>query len=305
MAGGYKNKTWVNGSPPQLNADDLNLFKNEPNNLSTSAGITPDNADAQQTAKSVSTYSGTGDFYTESGAANAYVLSPIGAQLAPPILTTGMRVRFAPANSNTGASTVNVDGLGVKNIKINNGTTDPGPNILQNGIFITLVYDGTSFLADTAFATQRIIYDERPLPESRGTFGTGGDNVISGIVDMNPSLASSVWDNSVLANGKVFLRIMGFDFNTSANLFKIITQTPTTVFEHQLGGWGDSGVGKGSYTYIDLSAGSVTSLDLTVTSLLGINTTNEAASSFWDLLWNPTGTVSAGTSMSSSIVVEI
>ena len=50
----------------------------------------------------------------DSGSANAYVVT-----MSPPVteLTVGMEIRFTPAATNTGASTLNLDGLGASNIQ--------------------------------------------------------------------------------------------------------------------------------------------------------------------------------------------
>ncbi len=49
-------------------------------------------------------------------------------------------------NANTGAATLNVDGLGVKPIK-KNVTEDLGAGDISDGLIIELIYDGTSFQA--------------------------------------------------------------------------------------------------------------------------------------------------------------
>jgi len=143
MALGYKNKTWVNNSPPQETSEDLNLWKNESINLISSSGQTPDNAIADQQAKAVAQYAATGDFYTDSGVADAYALNPIGSgpQNTPISYIDGMRIRFVPGNDNTGASTINVNSLGVKDIKSIDGTTDPIPAIIKSGVGIEMFYD--------------------------------------------------------------------------------------------------------------------------------------------------------------------
>lgn len=71
----------------------------------------------------ISRYLGSGDFYTDSGAANAYVLTPTTGKVGPSGYSDGMRVRFIANNNNTGiAVTVNVNGLGVKSIVRANGS---------------------------------------------------------------------------------------------------------------------------------------------------------------------------------------
>ena len=112
-------KNWIDNSPPQVNDVDLNGFKEENNNLIVSAGIGLSIADHTQTSKAIAEYSAHGDFYTDTGAANAYVLSAQGSKYPPVGYEDGMRVRFRPANTNTGSKTitVNVSGLGAKNIR--------------------------------------------------------------------------------------------------------------------------------------------------------------------------------------------
>jgi hypothetical protein len=63
-----------------------------------------------------------GDFYSDSGIANAYAVSVIGSKQGPAALHDGMMVRFRPGNSNTTASTVNVNSLGNKDIVREDGS---------------------------------------------------------------------------------------------------------------------------------------------------------------------------------------
>lgn len=57
---------------------------------------------------------------------------------------TGMRISFNPSANNTGASTVNLNGLGVKTIK-KFATIDLITDDLKSGIPTVLIYDGTNF----------------------------------------------------------------------------------------------------------------------------------------------------------------
>lgn len=122
-------KTWVDDSLPQCSAADLNGFKNENNNLINSADITPNTGDNFQTTQAVAAYAGAGDAYNDTGAANAYVLTPIGNRKSPGDYIDELRVRFVPLNSNTGASTINLDGIGVKSIK-----TESGDDLISGSI---------------------------------------------------------------------------------------------------------------------------------------------------------------------------
>lgn len=80
-------------------------------------------------------------YAADSGVADAYVatLSPI-----PAAYTAGMQVLLKAGNANTGAATINVNSLGVKNIKLAAGSDPAGNDILAGGIY-NLVYDGTNF----------------------------------------------------------------------------------------------------------------------------------------------------------------
>jgi hypothetical protein len=126
-------KTWVDNSPPQVTASDLNGFENENNNLIESVGMSLNTTDNFQTAKAVAAYAANGDFYTDSGTANAYVLSVqsngSNPYLAPPSYFKGMRLRFFTSNKNTGASTVNAAGLGNLTIILPSGNALTGGEI--------------------------------------------------------------------------------------------------------------------------------------------------------------------------------
>jgi len=71
----------------------------------------------------MATYASGGDYYTDSGSANAYALNIIGSKQSPHVYFDGMIVRFRPTNANSGASTVNINSLGLKDIVYQDGTT--------------------------------------------------------------------------------------------------------------------------------------------------------------------------------------
>lgn len=81
-------------------------------------------------------------FWADSGAANAYVITPVPAITA---LVAGQSFQVKISADNTGASTLNVSGLGVKSIKKTHGTADPAAGDLKAGGIYTLTYDGTVF----------------------------------------------------------------------------------------------------------------------------------------------------------------
>lgn len=105
-----------------LTATEWNEVPSELQNIIEDTGQTLSSGDLDQLGKGVATYAGAGDFYSESGAADAYVLTPIGTKQGPPSLVDGLTVRFRPGNANTGASTINVNALGVKDLEREDGT---------------------------------------------------------------------------------------------------------------------------------------------------------------------------------------
>lgn len=81
----------------------------------------------------------------ETGAANAYVVTLTPAATA---YTAGMAIKFMAINTNTGASTINVNTLGVKAIKMEDGS-DPASGVIMAGAVVSVVYNGTNFQIDT------------------------------------------------------------------------------------------------------------------------------------------------------------
>jgi len=124
---------------------EFNGFVSETQNAIISGGISLDESDVTQLGKSMANYVGNADYYACTGTANTYTLSRIGPFKNSTTYFTGMKIRFRPNINNTGASTVNVVGIGIKNLKKTDGITD-----FVNGEISTLydyefVYDGTSF----------------------------------------------------------------------------------------------------------------------------------------------------------------
>jgi hypothetical protein len=128
-----------------LPAAEFNQIPDELENAITNTGQTLTSGTLTQISKAMSIYAAGGSFYTDSGAANAYVLSVVGSKQPPHAYFNGMEVKFLPGNANTGASTVNVATLGVKNIKLADGSTDPSAGDIPASTEITLTYDGTNF----------------------------------------------------------------------------------------------------------------------------------------------------------------
>ena len=115
---------------PKVNGNTVDA--DEYNNLATGLKTAIENSGQvidtshTQISKAMANYAAVSTFYTDSGAANAYVLTSIGSFQSPSSYTKGMQIRFRAGNAGTGAAgTVNVNTLGVKSLKEADGTTDP------------------------------------------------------------------------------------------------------------------------------------------------------------------------------------
>ena len=78
---------------------------------------------------------------TDSGSANTYAIALTPAVTA---YVAGQVFHFKAANTSTGASTLNVNALGTKNIKKRNDQ-DPAAGDIEEDAIISVIYDGTSF----------------------------------------------------------------------------------------------------------------------------------------------------------------
>jgi len=85
-------------------------------NFITKAGIALAALTTNQMSQAATLYTGASTFFLESGVADAYVGNVISPFEAPPSLPDGFVARFFPGNTNTGASTLNLTGTGVKAI---------------------------------------------------------------------------------------------------------------------------------------------------------------------------------------------
>lgn len=120
-------------------------------NFVISSGQTPSTSNLDQLAIASARYSSGGQFFTDSGTANAYLLTPVSPFKSPVSsgagegYFNGMTIIFRAGNANSGASTVNVNGAGVKDLKKTDGSN------LATGDILTTVdaifrYNGTDFI---------------------------------------------------------------------------------------------------------------------------------------------------------------
>ena len=127
-----------------LTADEFNDIPTELENAITDTGIALSGGDLTQLSKSVSNYAAGGAFYTDSGTSTNYTLNLIGSKQRPTSYFNGMSVSFRAGNNNTTATpTINVAGLGSKNIVVSDGVPLEIDDISTSGV-TTLYYDPNS-----------------------------------------------------------------------------------------------------------------------------------------------------------------
>jgi len=151
--------TKINGDPQP--PDEINSIFDENKTIISSLGISFNAGSIQQLAQSILVHSMIGSYYADGGTANSYVLSSVPVtRKNPPSYFTGMEVYFLPANTNTGASTINVTGLGSKSIVLQDGSTALSGGEITINIITRLIYDGTNFrLANIDYTFDSDIFD--------------------------------------------------------------------------------------------------------------------------------------------------
>jgi hypothetical protein len=154
------------------------------------------------------------NYAADTGVANAYVVTFSSLTTT---YAAGLRIQFKATNANTGASTINVNGQGVKNITYANGTNLGPSTILANAI-VDIIYDGTQFLLLNTNG-----YFNVPPVGSKTSSYTLAKADIGKYVEIG-SGGSIVIPDAVFANGDV----VGIANNTSSNV--TITCTITTAY---------------------------------------------------------------------------
>lgn len=165
----------------------------------------------------------TGATFIDSGGVNAYVLSVVDDNPAPAAYRDKMTIAFTPTNTNTGASTVDVEGLGVKDIfaegvaliagalrvggvvtlyfdlandRFNLGVR--GANLGQaNAVDLTLTGDATSPPDANTLVKDNIIKAALNLDGTGVIAIRGAHNVLS-VVDNGPGNYTVNWDRAFL-----------------------------------------------------------------------------------------------------------
>lgn len=163
----------INGNT--VSADEYNNIVGAPKNLIENSGQTIDSSNTQL-SKAVANYVASGSFYTDSGITNAYVLNTTGSFQAPTEYVDGMEIRFRTSNTNTGASTINVNGLGAKNIKNSDGTTDILAGFISNNRDISLRFYNDSFIPSNEITQATTSTSGQSILSNPVTVVNGTDN---------------------------------------------------------------------------------------------------------------------------------
>jgi len=280
-------KIWANGVPPNVEDDDLNGFKNENNNLIVGAGIALLTSDSQQTHKAVAHYAGVGDFYVDSGAADAYVLGPTGAQIAPPVYANGMRIRFVAGNVNTGPSTINVAGLGVVPLV----RDDTGAALVAGDISINVEtrasYDGVSFRVYAVYLINRTLTNPTLTTPTLTT----------------PTLASPVLNTSI--SGSAFLDEDNMisdsaDKVSSQQSIKAYVDAKTAVLNTKVIDIGDWDMDAGPTT-LGVAHGVTLAKIRTISVLIR----NDADNTYWDFLLSDGSTANNTEIRATSVLINL
>lgn len=156
--------------------------------------------------------------YTSTGTATAYVLT-YGA--APAAYAKGVVIRFYAHITNTGAATLNINGLGAKSLFSWHGVALTAGQI-KAGSIIEVAYNGTNFV---------VISNEVQNAKFTGNTSFGdiaANNAVFGAVTANTASFTAVTANSVTLSGQLnvpaalgisFANNDGITFDDSSNVF--------------------------------------------------------------------------------------
>lgn len=138
---------------------EFNSYVDELENSVTDINTALNGADSHQVGQSMSVYGAAGNYFVDSGIANA--LNLISSQYnfqVPKQYYDGMLVRCLPAFTNTGPATMNVAGIGNLNIKLSDGVTDIAPGDIIAGVMAQFYYSLANtcmvFIGNLSYSSQ-------------------------------------------------------------------------------------------------------------------------------------------------------
>ena len=180
---------------------------------------------ANNNAQRLDTIQAGGDYATSTGTTNAYVLA-LDAQIVA--YTTGAIYKFKANFTNTGNATLNVNAIGVKTIKKQNGE-NLSPNDIISGDIVIVVYDGTNLQIVSQMPRSAPIIDR--VWTASETISANNPVSSTSVADQIEKTRKQSWQNpgasAGLATGAAVLRISGCSINSSK--FAIIYADGTDV----------------------------------------------------------------------------
>jgi hypothetical protein len=208
-------------------------------------------------------------YATDTGSANAYAIAP-GAPISAYV--AGQQFIFKAANSNTGASTLAVSGLGTKNLT-KFGTTALAAGDIVAGQAMTVVYDGTEFQ----------VLDAGVTPVANG--GTGATTAVTALTNLGAANSGANSSITSLTGLTTALSVaQGGTGSTSASGARTNLSAAASGANSDL-------------TSISALTGSITSATGSITSnkpaLTATQTWNSSGTAFQTINLNVTNTASA------------
>lgn len=129
------------------------------------------------------------NYELDTGTANSYVITPSPAITS---YTAGLAYAVKIANTNTGASTLNVNGLGAQSILYVDGSPLDA-NAMPNGAVVLLVYDGSNFY----------LVNIAPTTSTAGISALTGDVAASGSGSVTATIQTNAVTTTKIADDNV------------------------------------------------------------------------------------------------------
>jgi hypothetical protein len=169
--------------------------------------------------------------FSDTGAANAYAVSNSDLEKA---LRTGLRVSVLIANTSTGASTFQYNGLAAKPMVLPGGAAFNGGQVIATGIY-RLEYDGTNWELSGGSSSSTPNYPQNaaesaaavvPVNPSRiwGDINRYGTNTTPGTTDMSSALTNALLTGMdvylpSVANGYFFGNASAFNLQSGQTVY--------------------------------------------------------------------------------------
>jgi len=157
-----------------------------------------------------------GNYAADSGSANAYVVALANLTTT---YTAGLPIQFKALNTNTGASTLNVNSQGAKNIYLNNSALTA--NVIQANAIVSVVYDGTQFQmvsSSGAGVSGNVTYGNT-------TVSLGGSSSNIGNLTLNNTTVTGYTETVVTANTST-----AYTINIANGTLQILTLTGNCTY---------------------------------------------------------------------------